>query len=65
MEDLKKMSFGDLYSAYMFVLKDSNRSYHDKKMKDLKILFRDKQKEIEKELYNRLYGYDPYDIKEE
>lgn len=56
--DLKKLSFSDLYSMYMFVNAFNNATFGKKvRAKDL---FRVKVAELEAELYSRVFGVNPF-----
>lgn len=60
--DLSKMSFSDLYAVYLFV-SGLNNNVFGKKVQ-AKDLFRNKLTEVENELYNRVFGVNPFSLKE-
>jgi hypothetical protein len=57
--EVKDLSFSDLYMMYQFVFGDAARGFGSASM-DARKLVRDKQKEIEDELYERAYGFNPF-----
>ena len=55
---LKKLSFSDLYAMYAFVSNLNNTTFGKKVQ--AKSLFRNKLTEVESELYNRVFGVNPF-----
>jgi len=58
--ELKKLSFSDLHAVYVFV-NNLNGATFGKKIK-AKTMLRDKLAEIENELYNRVFGLNPFSL---
>lgn len=59
--DITKITTSDLYSMYLFITQDPNNTGFGRVSKDAKVLIKKKQKEIEEELYNRVYGFNPFE----
>lgn len=57
---MKDLSFSDLYSMYLFVSGDANFKGFGGTSPEAKKIIREKQKEIEEELYQRVYGFNPF-----
>jgi hypothetical protein len=57
---LQGLSFSDLYALYLFVSNDGNNRGFGATSPDARVVVRDKQREIEEELYLRAYGYNPF-----
>jgi len=57
---IQKMSTADLYSLYLFVSNDANNRGFGVTSPDARAVVRNKQKEIEEELYLRAYGCNPF-----
>lgn len=60
---LKKLSFSDLHSMYVFVSSLNNATFG--KRVQVKSLLRNKLAEIETELYNRTFGTNPFALEAE
>lgn len=61
--NIKDLSYSDLYSLYLFVSSKSNLCFGDKFESGKKIV-RERLEEIEKELFDRSFGINPYEIDE-
>lgn len=59
MSDLAVLSFSDLYAMYQFVFSDAARGFGSASV-DARVVVKNKQKELEDELYNRIYGFNPF-----
>lgn len=57
-QDIRSVSTADLYAMLLFVSADANKTFGDNE--HAKLIVRGKQKEIEDELYFRIYGFNPY-----
>lgn len=57
---VENLSISDLYYLYLFVSNDANNRMFGKTDPKIKEVIRKKQKEIEQELYERAYGYNPF-----
>lgn len=58
--DLQDLCLADLYALYLFVSNDANNRGFGMTSPEARKVVRNKQKEIEKELYVRAYGLDPF-----
>lgn len=58
---IKDMSTSDLYALYLFVSNDGNNRGFGMTSPMAKAVVREKQREIEQELYLRAYGYNPFE----
>lgn len=58
---IENLPISDLYYLYLFVSNDANNRMFGKTDPKVKEIIRKKQKEIEQELYERIYGYNPFD----
>lgn len=56
--DIKILSMADLYALYLFVSADANKAFGTSSP-DARSVIREKQLEIEAELYSRAYGFNP------
>lgn len=58
---IQDLSLSDLYALYTFVSNDGNNRGFGVATPDARKVVREKQREIEKELYLRAYGYNPFE----
>lgn len=58
---IQDMPLADLYALYLFVSSDGNNRGFGVTSPDARVIVREKQREIEQELYMRAYGYNPFD----
>jgi len=56
-----KMSFADLYMMYTFVSNDANNKGFGMTAPEARRVVRGKQKELEEEMYKRIYGFNPFE----